>query len=226
MKKTILFGAFSLVIVSLAVLTTAPIPAQAQVAACPAGYVCTPIVQTASNCPAGYVCTPTNTSTTNTGGYTGGYGGYTGSGGYAGSSGTGSTVTSTLCYNWATNLSIGSTGSDVVALQTFLVGKGFDIKNVSNKWTAKGYFGNQTVSALKNYQTSVGLPVTGALDAATRAQMNSSCSTTGTVRQPRSGHPRGHRRVVTGARPRPSPRCSRGRRRRGCDSTAGSGPVP
>lgn len=90
----------------------------------------------------------------------------------------GGTTTTSPCYQFTTNLSLGSTGADVVALQTWLMGAGFDIPAISSGQTAKGYFGTQTAQALAKYQANVGLKVNGVLDAATRAKLNASCTST------------------------------------------------
>jgi hypothetical protein len=56
------------------------------------------------------------------------------------------------------NLSVGASGQNVVALQTFLIAKGFLTMPAG---TAEGYFGNLTKQTLVAYQKSVGLPATG-----------------------------------------------------------------
>ncbi len=76
---------------------------------------------------------------------------------------------------FSTNLTVGSTGSDVVALQTWLVANGFDIPAIS-AGTAKGYFGSQTQAAVKKYQTSKGLPSTGFVGPLTRGALNGTAS--------------------------------------------------
>ncbi len=81
----------------------------------------------------------------------------------------------TDCYQFSKNLSTGSTGSDVVALQTWLVANGFDISGISSHRIDKGYFGQETARALSKYQAKVGLRSTGQLDVLTRAKINSSC---------------------------------------------------
>jgi peptidoglycan hydrolase-like protein with peptidoglycan-binding domain len=111
-------------------------------------------------CPVGYVCTPSTTTspTTVTPVQT-------------------ATSTADSCYLFTQNLSIGSTGPDVVALQTWLIANGYNIRSISTKETKKGYFGIQTANALKVYQTKAGIPVTGKLDPITREKINSSCTT-------------------------------------------------
>ncbi len=73
---------------------------------------------------------------------------------------------------FSTNLTVGSTGADVVALQTWLVANGFNIPAVSSGAAAKGYFGSQTQSAVKLYQASKGIPNTGFVGPLTRAALN------------------------------------------------------
>ncbi len=77
-----------------------------------------------------------------------------------------------------TNLSVGSTGSDVAALQTWLISKGFSIPAISSGVAAPGYFGQQTKSAVIAYQASVSLPTTGFVGPLTRGLLNG--GTTGT----------------------------------------------
>lgn len=69
------------------------------------------------------------------------------------------------------NLSVGSTGADVSALQDLLISKGFNIPAIS-AGTAKGYFGQQTKTAVIAYQGSVGLPTTGFVGPLTLAKLN------------------------------------------------------
>lgn len=71
---------------------------------------------------------------------------------------------------YAADLTIGSTGADVVSLQTFLEGKGMLVMPVG---VAKGYFGPLTKAAVARYQASVGLPSTGYFGPLTRANLNS-----------------------------------------------------
>lgn len=63
----------------------------------------------------------------------------------------------------STDLTIGSTGEQVVILQDFLRAEGvFTLEST-------GYFGSITEGALKKYQTNNGLTATGMIDAATIA---------------------------------------------------------
>ncbi|MES2314684.1 MAG: peptidoglycan-binding domain-containing protein [Patescibacteria group bacterium] len=81
-----------------------------------------------------------------------------------------STQTTSSCYVFSNNLTVGSTGADVTALQQFLSTNGF----LSNKFVT-GYFGPQTVDAVKLYQTSVGLPSYGFVGPITREKLNAAC---------------------------------------------------
>ena len=67
------------------------------------------------------------------------------------------------------DLSVGSKGADVVALQTWLVAKGLLTIPAG---VSMGYFGSLTQNALISYQTSVGLPAHGYFGALTRAKVN------------------------------------------------------
>lgn len=78
-----------------------------------------------------------------------------------------STTGSTSAYTFTQNLTIGSKGADVTALQNFLASKGFLTA------TARGYFGALTKAALAKYQASVGItPASGYFGQITRAQLN------------------------------------------------------
>jgi hypothetical protein len=70
------------------------------------------------------------------------------------------------------NLSVGSTGADVSALQAFLISKGHEIKAISSGAVAPGYFGSQTKTAVMAYQASVGVPSTGFVGPLTRGVLN------------------------------------------------------
>ncbi len=69
-------------------------------------------------------------------------------------------------------LTVGSTGADVVALQTWLIDHGFSIPSITAGTAAKGYFGQQTKAAVIAYQASVGLPNTGFVGPLTIAKLN------------------------------------------------------
>jgi hypothetical protein len=86
-----------------------------------------------------------------------------------------SAVAASAATTYTRDLTIGSTGADVVSLQDTLVAKGFLVipANVS-----KGYFGSLTKTALMNYQKSVGIaPALGYFGPLTRAHFNNLGST-------------------------------------------------
>jgi hypothetical protein len=91
----------------------------------------------------------------------------------AGGAGAGSSTTFT------TDLTIGSKGADVTALQTWLVGKGFLTMPAG---VAMGYFGSLTQAAVAKYQVSAGItPAVGYFGPKTRAAVNALAATgTGT----------------------------------------------
>ncbi len=73
-------------------------------------------------------------------------------------------------YTFTKNLTVGFSGEDVVALQTFLEQKGFLIMPSG---VAKGYFGLLTKNALAKYQTSKGIiPAVGYFGPITRKSVN------------------------------------------------------
>jgi len=89
----------------------------------------------------------------------------------AAASGTSASVTFTR------NLTIGSTGSDVTALQTWLISKGYSIPA-----GATGYFGVQTRAAVAAYQAANGItPDAGYFGPITRAKVNASAGTSTTT---------------------------------------------
>ena len=78
---------------------------------------------------------------------------------------------------FTTSLTIGSTGSEVSALQTWLIGKGYSIPA-----GATGYFGTQTQAAVAAYQAANGIsPAVGYFGPITMAKVNASGSTTTTT---------------------------------------------
>ncbi len=87
----------------------------------------------------------------------------------------GSSTTSTAsCGVYTRDLTLGSTGADVVSLQTFLEAKGFLTIPVG---TSKGYFGTLTQSALGRYQAANGIaPTAGYFGPVTRAKVSSDCT--------------------------------------------------
>lgn len=81
--------------------------------------------------------------------------------------------TASAGYQFNTNLTVGSTGADVVALQDWLSAKGYLSIPAG---TSKGYFGQLTKTAVAAYQASAGLPATGFVGPQTRAKLNASAS--------------------------------------------------
>ena len=73
------------------------------------------------------------------------------------------------CVTIGANLSVGSRGSDVSALQTFLVSQNYP---GGGSWMVTGYFGQATAQAVRNFQGQQGLASTGGLDASTRAAIS------------------------------------------------------
>lgn len=71
-----------------------------------------------------------------------------------------------------TDLTVGSTGSEVASLQTWLISKGFAIPAISSGVATPGYFGSQTQTAVKAYQAANGVPSTGYFGPLTRAAVN------------------------------------------------------
>lgn len=82
------------------------------------------------------------------------------------------TVVGAAGYAFNTNLTVGSTGADVVALQQALMGMGYDIPAISSGAATTGYFGSQTVTAVKAYQAANGIPATGFVGPLTRGALN------------------------------------------------------
>jgi len=77
------------------------------------------------------------------------------------------------CGPFTRNLTIGSTGADVVALQSFLVARGALTMPVG---VSMGYFGTLTRAALAQYQASVGIaPPAGYFGPITRAHIHATC---------------------------------------------------
>lgn len=94
---------------------------------------------------------------------------------------------STASYTFNTNLTVGSRGADVVALQSFLESKGVLTIPAG---VAKGYFGAMTRSALAAYQSMKGItPAAGYFGPITRAAVSADSSTG--VTTPVAGCPAG-----------------------------------
>ncbi|MBU6232431.1 peptidoglycan-binding protein, partial [Patescibacteria group bacterium] len=79
-------------------------------------------------------------------------------------------------YQFAANLRVGSTGAEVIALQTWLISNGYDIPAIESGAAKKGMFGSQTKAALEEYQKAEKLPSTGFFGPLTRASLMDSQS--------------------------------------------------
>lgn len=78
-------------------------------------------------------------------------------------------------YTFSVDLTLGSTGADVTALQNFLISNGYSIPA-----GATGYFGSQTQAALASYQAANGIaPAAGYFGPITRQKVNMSGGTSG-----------------------------------------------
>lgn len=87
-----------------------------------------------------------------------------------GSTSTGATA---ACGSYTRDLTVGSTGADVVALQTYLEAKGHLVIPTG---VSKGYFGPLTRSALASYQAAMGIsPAVGYFGPITRANVLANC---------------------------------------------------
>ena len=75
-------------------------------------------------------------------------------------------------YTFSKDLTVGYTGEDVSALQSWLIVQGFDIPALSLGQAPKGYFGAQTKAALMRYQQSEQLPMTGYFGRMTRNRIH------------------------------------------------------
>ncbi len=96
----------------------------------------------------------------------------------AGAQTTTTTTTTTTSATFTRDLTIGSTGADVTALQTWLIAKGFSIPA-----GATGYFGTQTQAAVAAYQAANAItPAAGYFGPITRAAVaaNGGSTTTST----------------------------------------------
>ena len=82
----------------------------------------------------------------------------------------GQATTATTLSEFTTDLGVGSSGSQVVALQQFLVSKGFLVMPAG---VAYGYYGNLTAVSVKKFQTSQGISSTGFIGPMTRIKLNS-----------------------------------------------------
>ena len=169
MRKTKLLSLFVLSVFVLFATFVGVKSAKATVVTCPAGYVCTPVSQSAVQCPVGYICEPIKNSVippviTN----------------LTVRREDGSEIK--WCYSFSKNLGevggefgYSSTGADVVALQSRLISMGYDIPSVSSGGSAKGQFDEDTKNAVMKYQASKGITSNGYVGPLTRASLNSSC---------------------------------------------------
>jgi hypothetical protein len=79
----------------------------------------------------------------------------------------------TSCGTFTRDLTLGSTGADVVSLQTFLESRNFLTMPVG---VSKGYFGGLTQGSLARYQASVGIvPAVGYFGPITRSNIQNVC---------------------------------------------------
>ena len=81
----------------------------------------------------------------------------------------------TPCYYFSTNLGIGSTGQDVIALQSFLTTQ-MSKRIIPMSPFTSGVFDTFTATALMAYQRVIGVPATGYFGVMTRTIVNASCS--------------------------------------------------
>lgn len=81
------------------------------------------------------------------------------------------TTTTSANVSIMSNLMVGSTGTDVAALQSYLIANNMLTLPTG---TQTGYFGLATKAAVKAYQSSMGLPATGFVGMLTRAKLNGS----------------------------------------------------
>lgn len=88
---------------------------------------------------------------------------------------------SSSAYTFTRDLTLGASGAEVTALQTWLISKGYNIPA-----GATGYFGAQTAAALSAYQRQAGItPAAGYFGPITRAKVNASGSVTPTPTNPK-----------------------------------------
>jgi len=93
--------------------------------------------------------------------------------------GTPATVTTTTAssgYTYNTDLTVGSTGADVTALQNTLISGGYLASGLNT-----GYFGALTKAAVMKWQTAAGISATGYVGPISRAKLNASSSMTTTT---------------------------------------------
>lgn len=84
-------------------------------------------------------------------------------------------ITKNMCSSLVRDLTLGSTGADVIALQAFLEEKGYLTIPAG---VSKGYFGNLTRAAVSRYQATNGIyPTYGYFGPLTRGKLVSACAT-------------------------------------------------
>jgi peptidoglycan hydrolase-like protein with peptidoglycan-binding domain len=89
------------------------------------------------------------------------------------------TTGTTTSMTFTRDLTIGSTGADVVALQDILISGGYLVMPVG---VSKGYFGPLTQSAVSRWQAAVGIsPTAGYFGPISRARVNATTTTTTTT---------------------------------------------
>lgn len=89
---------------------------------------------------------------------------------------TGGSTGSTSCYTFTKDLTLGSKGASVTALQQFLNGKGYLTAS------ATGYFGPLTKAALAKFQAANSIsPASGYFGPITMKAVNAACTTTTTT---------------------------------------------
>ena len=81
-------------------------------------------------------------------------------------------VAAAASYTFSNYLSVGSTGADVSALQSYLMASGYSIPSITSGAAQPGYFGSQTQAAVKAYQAQNGIPNTGFVGPLTVASLN------------------------------------------------------
>jgi len=90
------------------------------------------------------------------------------------------TTSTTTSVTFTRDLTIGSTGADVTALQTWLIAGGYSIPA-----GATGYFGSQTQAAVAAYQAANAItPAAGYFGPITRAKVNAAGGATGSTTVP------------------------------------------
>ena len=90
--------------------------------------------------------------------------------------------TTKSCYTFTTDMTLGSNGEGVRALQVYLNNKGYLVATAGagSKGNESTYFGGLTQTALAKYQVAMGIsPAAGYFGPITRAKVNADCGTVG-----------------------------------------------